>query len=73
MVLHYESYGISHKRTTDKLLTFLGLNFTHKVAEFQMGKGYRDHFKEKEVDAVKILAEEISNVETWDIIERYFD
>mmetsp|Transcript_24601 Transcript_24601/g.59307 ORF Transcript_24601/g.59307 Transcript_24601/m.59307 type:complete len:403 (-) Transcript_24601:146-1354(-) len=73
MVLHYESYGISHKRTTDKLLHFLGLEFTHKVEEFLGEKGYRDHFKENEVEAVKRLAEEISNVETWDIIERYFD
>ena len=72
MTLHYESYSIGHNRTTNRILNFLGLNFTYKPEEFQRGKGYRDHFKPDEIAAVKSLAEEISDDETWELLERYF-
>ncbi|KAL7535362.1 hypothetical protein ACHAXR_006443 [Thalassiosira sp. AJA248-18] len=71
--LNYESYGISQNRTVDKLLNFLGLNFTCKVQEFRRGEGYRGHFEPDEVEGVKNLAEEISDEETWEMLERYFD
>ena len=73
MTLHYESYGISQNRTVNKLLDFLGLNFTHKVQKYRKGNGYRNHFENEEIESVKRLAEEISDVETWDMLERYFD
>eukprot|EP00581_Thalassiosira_minuscula_P013836 CAMPEP_0183737126 /NCGR_PEP_ID=MMETSP0737-20130205/51088_1 /TAXON_ID=385413 /ORGANISM="Thalassiosira miniscula, Strain CCMP1093" /LENGTH=155 /DNA_ID=CAMNT_0025971331 /DNA_START=59 /DNA_END=526 /DNA_ORIENTATION=- len=72
MVLHYESYAISHNKTANRLLHFLGLNLTHKLEEFRSGDGYRYYFQSKEVEAVKHLVEEISDDATWEVLERYF-
>ena len=73
VVLHYEDYGIDHKKTTNGLLDFLGLNITHHVEKFKVGRGgYIDRFEPDEIESVKSLVMELATEDTWILLKRYF-
>lgn len=73
LLVYYENYETDFNGTVDEIFHFLELSTVGDITQFIAGKDYMNYFSTSEVEAARDLMEVISDRQTWDIIQRYFE
>jgi hypothetical protein len=73
MIVHYEDYATSHKKTVDGLLSFMEITPVQEPLDFILGKTYQHLYNPEHARAMALLAKSMATPACWDEVRRYFD